>query len=297
MVCLSARGAALVFGLGALISAGGAAAQSLKPIDPAGDPVVAVVDGAPIHRSDVALVRRSLPAQFQEMPLEMLFPLLIDRIIDGKLIALAGRKENLQNDAEVKRRVAQFEDRVIQEVFINSRVDGRVTEAKLKERFEEHVKKNPPKQEIRARHILVRTESEAQKLIADLKRGEDFAKLAATHSIDPSGKQQGGDLGFFGKEEMVPEFSEAAFKLNDGETSAAPVKSQFGWHVIRVESRRNNSPDFEEMKETLSAELQQEAVSELIAKLREGAKIERFNLDGTPAPAAPLVPMPLQPVR
>jgi len=125
-------------------------------------------------------------------------------------------------------------------------------------------------------------------VIADLKKGGNFEEIAKTKSIDPSGKQNGGDLGFFSREEMVPEFSEAAFKLKDGETTEAPIKSQFGWHVIRVEAHRSQAPSFEEMRDQISSDLSQEVVTGMVTKMREGAKVERFGLDGqalpTPAP-------------
>jgi peptidyl-prolyl cis-trans isomerase C len=254
----------------------------------ASDPVVATVDGAPIYRSDVEAVQRTLPAQYQQLPIEVLFPAVVERLIDTKLVVNAGRKENLQNDDEVKRRLAGLEDRVIQEVYLSRKVDAAVSEQAVRDRFDQMVKAAPPKEEINARHILVQTEQEAKTVIADLKKGGDFAEIARTKSIDPSGKQNGGDLGFFSREEMVPEFSEAAFKLKDGETSAAPVKSQFGWHVIRVEARRTQAPAFEEMRDQIANDLSQEVVAGMVTKMREGAKVERFGLDGqalpTPAP-------------
>jgi peptidyl-prolyl cis-trans isomerase C len=254
----------------------------------ADDPVVATVDGAPIYRSDVVAVQRTLPAQFQQLPIEVLFPAVVERLIDTKLVVNAGRKENLQNDGEVKRRVAGLEDRVIQEIYLTRKVEAAVTDKAVQERYEQLAKSTPAKEEVKASHILVQTEQEAKTVIADLKKGGNFAEIAKTKSIDPSGKQNGGDLGFFGREEMVPEFSEAAFKLKDGETTEAPVKSQFGWHVIRVEAHRSQAPSLDEMREQIANDLQQEVVTGMVAKMREGAKVERFGLDGqalpTPAP-------------
>jgi peptidyl-prolyl cis-trans isomerase C len=254
----------------------------------ASDPVVATVDGAPIYRSDVIAVQRTLPAQFQQIPIEVLFPAVVERLIDTKLVVNAGRKENLQNDDEVKRRLAGLEDRVIQEIYLSRKVEAGVNEQAVRERYEQMAKATPAKEEISARHILVQTEQQAKDVIADLKKGGDFAEIAKTKSMDPSGKQNGGDLGFFSREEMVPEFSEAAFKLKDGETTADPVKTQFGWHVIRVEARRTGSPAIEEMREQITNDLSQELVTGMVGKLREGAKVERFGFDGaalpTPAP-------------
>jgi peptidyl-prolyl cis-trans isomerase C len=278
-----ASAAALVASLLALAPA--AIAQSPKPAE--ADPIVATVDGAPIYRSDVLAVQRTLPAQFQQLPIEVLFPAVVERLIDTRLVVNAGRKDGLATDAEVKRRIAGMEDRVIQEVYVTRQIEAAVTEKAVRERYEQVAKTTPAKEEVSARHILVQTEQQAKDVIADLKKGGNFADIAKAKSIDPSGKQNGGDLGFFSREEMVPEFSEAAFNLKDGETTAAPVKSQFGWHVIKVEGRRSASSSLEDMREQITNDMSQEVVTGIVGKLREGAKVERFGLDGQALPAAP----------
>ena len=257
-------------------------AQTPVPLDATADPIVATVDSAPIKRSDILTVQQQLPPQFQQMSIDVLFPLLIERLIDAKLVAGAGRKDKLDQEADVKRRVAQFEERVIQETYLTQRIGKVVTPQAVRARYDKFVKDNPPKEEISARHILVATEPEAGKIIGELKGGGDFAKIASERSIDPAGKQQGGSLGYFSRDDMVAEFSEAAFKLKDGEVTQTPVKTQFGWHVIKIEGRRQVSPSFEDMQEQLTSEMQQEAVTKIVGELREGAKVERFNLDGTP---------------
>jgi peptidyl-prolyl cis-trans isomerase C len=280
--------------LGVLIGVHFPAVAQIRALDNTGDPVVAVVDGAAILRSDLVIVQRTLPPQFQQLPLEVLYPALIERMIDAKLIFEAGRKEKLDADGEVKRRVQQFEERVVQEVYLNRLIEKQVTEDTIRKRYDAFVKENPAKEEVSARHILVQTEAQAKDVIAELGKGADFAELAKTRSIDPAGKQQGGDLGFFSKEEMVPEFSEAAFKMKDGETSKAPVKTQFGFHVIRVEARRTASQPLEEVREKLVSDMSQEIMNGVVSGLRKTAKIEVFNLDGTPAasqaPGGPVTP-------
>lgn len=277
------------FGLPAMVLAcatlaGMAFAQAPKPLDNAADPIVATVDGVPIYRSDVAIVQRTLPPQYQQLPIEVLFPAVIERLVDAKLIASAGRKEGIQNEAEVKRRMEQFEERVIQEAYLTKRVDKAVTDEAIQKRFEvmKAAGGSGGKEEIKARHILVQTEAQAKEVIVEIKKGGDFAELAKSKSLDPSGKSQGGDLGYFAREEMVPEFSEAAFKLKDGEMTDAPVKTQFGWHVIKVEARRTTTIQLEEVREDIVNEIQKEVVEGELGKLRQAAKIERFNLDGTP---------------
>ncbi|MGE0723899.1 MAG: peptidylprolyl isomerase [Alphaproteobacteria bacterium] len=265
--------------LAALAAAAAASAQAQSD-----DPVVARVNGAAVLRSDVMAAHRSLPAQVQQMPIEMIFPLLVDQVVNGRIIAEAGRAQNLQNDPEVKSQLARLEDRLIERTYLSRVIADAVTDDKIKARHAENAKKAPKCEEVKASHILVEKEDDAKKVIADLKRGGDFERIARERSIDPGGKQNGGDLGFFTREQMVPEFADAAFKMKKGETSEAPVKSQFGWHVIRVTDRRQiAAPSLEESKAELQEELSREAVEEHIQKLRAAAKVELFNLDGTPA--------------
>ncbi len=286
---------ATALGLGVLAGAHfSAAAQGLKPLDGASaDPVIAIVDGAPIRRSDLVTVQKALPPQFQALPLEVLYPALIERMIDHKLIYEAGKKDKLEADDEVKRRVRQFEEQVVHETYLGRLIEKQMTEDAIRKRYDAFVKANPAKEEISARHILVQTESQAKEVLADLGKGADFAELARAKSIDPGGKQAGGDLGFFSKEEMVPEFSEAAFKMKDGETSKTPVKTQFGWHIIRVEARRTASQPLEEVRDKLVSDMSREIMQNVVGDLRKTAKIEVYNLDGTPAASqAPGGPVP-----
>jgi peptidyl-prolyl cis-trans isomerase C len=280
---LRAAAAGLVLAAGTVATAPAQQAQpAMQAVDAAADPILAIVDGAAIRRSDLQTLQRALPAQFQQMPLEMLFPLLIDRMIDAKLLAIAGRKDEIHNDPDIRARVASFEERLVQDAYLTRRVAAATTEEAIQARYRKFVAENPAETEISARHILVASEQKAREILAALSRGGDFAKLAADNSIDPSGKDNGGDLGFFRKADMVPEFSEAAFALKEGQTADRPVKSQFGWHVIRVDKVRAVAQGLEDLREEISNQITQEVVNAEVARLRGGAKIERFNFDGTP---------------
>jgi peptidyl-prolyl cis-trans isomerase C len=275
--------------IGLALSSGGLAPASaqqapagIQAADAAADPVLAIVDGTAIRRSDLQGVQRALPAQFQQMPLEMLFPLLIDRMIDAKLLAIAGRKDNIHAEPELRARVESFEERLIQEAYLTRRITAAATEDAIQARYRKFVAENPAETEVSARHILVASEQKAREILAALARGGDFARLAAENSLDPSGKDNGGDLGFFKKGDMVPEFSEVAFSLKDGQTADKPVKSQFGWHVIRVDKVREIAQGIEDLREEITSQISQEVVNAEVARLRGGAKIERFNLDGSP---------------
>jgi peptidyl-prolyl cis-trans isomerase C len=279
--------------LAAVLAAMPAWAQAPRPAQApaapaaADDPVLARVDGAVIRRSDAINFQRNLPPQFQQMPLEALIEPIMDRLISQKLLAADGRKQNLQNDPELRARMAQHEERLLQEVLLNRMLTRQVNEAALRQRYEAYRKENPGKEEVRARHILVGSEAQAQAILRELRGGADFAKLATDRSIDPAGKQSGGDLGYFAKDEMVPEFAEAAFAMRAGETSTAPVRTQFGWHVIRVEDKRSVQESFEEVRERLTSELSQEVMQTYVDNLRKAARIEVFGLDGRPVPQAP----------
>jgi peptidyl-prolyl cis-trans isomerase C len=263
----------------ALASLAAFAAHAQAPADP----VIAKVDGQPVLKSELQATMRGLPAQAQGMPLETLYPMLLERVIDLKLLGTAAKNAKLEDDPAVKKRIADAADRVLQETYLTRAVESKVTEAALRERYKAATADAKGEEEVNARHILLKTEPEAQAVIAELKKGADFADLAKKRSIDPSAASGGGDLGYFTKEQMVPEFSEAAFKLKKGETTETPVKTTFGWHVIKVEDRRTSGPaPFEEMREELTEAMSREVIQDMLKDLRGKAKVERFNLDGSP---------------
>ncbi len=239
----------------------------------AADPPVARVNGETILRSEVMAAARNLPAQYQAQ-LALVFPLLVERLVDMKLLALAASDAGLADDAEVARRLAKQRESIMREVFIERLVEERVTDDAVKAQYEVYLEENPPKDEVNARHILVENEADARKVIADLDAGADFEELAKERSKGPS-SAQGGDLGYFTAGDMVPEFSEAAFALDPGKHSTDPVQTQFGWHVIKVEDRRTQAaPPFEQLEEQLRDQLAEKAVGDEVGALREKASIE-----------------------
>ena len=283
----------------ALLAASPAFAQTSAPAPAQGDPVVARVNGSELHRSDVVAARQMLPPQVQQMPFEQVYPLLLDRMVTEMVVAQAGRKQKLADDPEVKKKMAQIQDQVIEEVYLNRYLKTALTEDKIKARYAQFAKEQKPQEQVNARHILVKTEDEAKAVIAELKKGADFATIAKQKSTDPGSKDNGGDLGWFGKDEMVPEFADAAFKLQKGQFTETPVKTQFGYHVIKVEDRRTAPPPtLEEARPQLVAMLQRQLYEAKIKELRSGAKVETFNLDGSkmvPAPAPGAAPAPAKP--
>lgn len=281
---------------GLIIAAAGAVAQETQPATPdtppapAPDTVVAVINGARITRADVIASAQDLPQEYRAQ-IEAIFPQLIDRLVDLRLLGEEGRRQNLLEDAEVKARIAAMTEQVLQEFAIRRHMEKAVTDAAIKARYDKFVAENPAEPEVNALHILLASEAEAKDIIARLAAGADFATLAKEKSTDPSAKQNGGDLGYFTAGQMVPEFSQAAFALEKGAVSPAPVKSEFGWHVIKVLDRRQKlPPTLGEARGQIQEMLSSEVMTAYLASLRGAARIERFNPDGTPVTTAPAVP-------
>jgi peptidyl-prolyl cis-trans isomerase C len=244
--------------------------------------VVARVDGAELHVSDVEAAQQSLPPQAQKLPLDQIYPILLDRMVDGLLITQAGRNEHLDQDPALQRRLKRYEDRLVQEAYLSRAIKNAETEDRLKARYATFVKDKTDQDEVHARHILVKTEAEAKSIISELDKGADFATLAKQHSTDP-GAGSGGDLGYFGRSNMVKEFADAAFALPAGQYTKTPVKTEFGWHVIKVEDHRAaKPPSFEEARQEVSQLVAQDVVEAKLKELRSAAKIETFGLDGKP---------------
>jgi peptidyl-prolyl cis-trans isomerase C len=280
---LAAGGVVLLLGSAAVL------AQTTTPpaaTDTKSDPVVAVVNGKTLKRSDVVASAQTLPPQYRNQ-IDQLFPQLVDRLIDITLMVDEGRRQKLQNDPEVKAIVARYEDEAIREVLVRRFLAGKLSDEALKKRYAVEVTKVPPSEELRASHILVKTQDEAKAIIKQLQGGADFAKLAKEKSTDTSAGN-GGDLGYFGNGDMVPEFYAAAVKLKKGEYTKDPVKTQYGWHVIELTDRRTKAvPKFEEVKDQVKDQVTQELISAWLADIHKTAKIQKFGLDGKPLPVTP----------
>jgi peptidyl-prolyl cis-trans isomerase C len=267
--------AAFAFGLGAALSF---ATPSMA--DPK---VLAKVDGQPITDEDVADAMTDIgPGLPQKLEGAARQKYVLDYLIDLKLAAKKAESDKLTSTPEFDRKMAYYREKLAMEELLGSIGKAATTEAAERKAYDEAAKAEPPQEEIHARHILLPTEDEAKKALARIRAGEDFAKVATEVSKDPSGN--GGDLGWFTKDRMVPEFSEAAFKLKKGEISE-PVKTQFGWHIIQVEDTRMKTfPPFEQVKDQAARYVSQKAESDAIAQLHNAAKIELFDADGKPLP-------------
>jgi peptidyl-prolyl cis-trans isomerase C len=264
------------------------------------DPLVAKVNGVEVHQSDLAVAEEEA-GQIPPMSPEAKQDYLVQFVADMILVSQAAQDKKFGDTADFKRKLEFARKKLLMEGLLQSIGQQALTNEAMHQVYDEAVKQIGDEKEVRARHILFRSpagddkankdaEEKVKAVIARLKKGEDFAKVAGELTEDPSGKANGGDLGFFTKEQMVPEFSEAAFKLEPGQISD-PVKTQFGWHVIKVEEKRTKpAPKFEDVKPQIENFVQRKAQAELVTKLRAEAKIERMDKPAKADDKAPSAP-------
>ncbi|MFL5021001.1 MAG: peptidylprolyl isomerase [Microvirga sp.] len=285
---LTFRKSLLTLSVALPIMAGAALAQT--PPAPATSPaavpavdlakVIARVNGVDITEGDLALAAEDPALQMPNVPEAQKRDLLTGYMIDLKLGAKAAEAAKVGSGAEFTRKLAYNRDKTLLDEYLDQEAKKAVTPEAARKLYDETVKSVPTEQEVRARHILVENEDEAKKIATRVKGGEDFAKVAGEVSKDPGSKTDGGDLGFFTKDRMVEPFAETAFKLEPGQISD-PVKSQFGWHVIKVEEKRAKpAPTFDETKDQVETYLARKAQQDLIMGLRKNAKIERLDDKG-----------------
>ncbi len=250
--------------------------------------VIAKVNGAEIRQSDLTVAEEELGPSLQQMDPASRRENLISFLIDMKIVAKAAEAKKIGDTPDFKQKMAFARDRLLMDSLLATEGKAAVTDEAMKKVYEDATKQVAAEKEVHAQHILVPTEEEAKAIKAELDKGADFAKLAKEKSKDP-GAADGGDLGFFTKEQMVPEFSAVAFALEPGKISD-PVKSQFGWHVIKVEEKRDRKPpDFAQVKGQIQTFVVRKAQADYVTKLRTEAKVERLDKKDEPA-AAPAAP-------
>src|SRR4051812_46252824 len=240
------------------------------------NPVLAKVNGAEIRASDVALAEEELGPSLAQMDPATKKDNVLSFLIDMKIVSKEAEDKKIADRDDFKTRLAFARNRLLMDNLLAVEGKAATTDENMKKVYEEAAKQISGEQEVHARHILVETEDQAKKVAEDLKKGADFAELAKKESKDP-GASDGGDLGFFTKEQMVPEFSTVAFALEPGKISD-PVKTQFGWHIIKVEEKRTRkAPEFEQVKPQIETYVVRKAQADYVAKLRTAAKVERMD--------------------
>lgn len=252
-----------------------------SPMIKLGDPIVAVVNGTDIKRSDVLAFIGGLPEQVRQMPIQTLFPLALEQVINNKVISEKATSAELLSDPEVEKLATQAKEQIVRNVFVDRQIESQITQKKLLDAYGKLLDSLEEVQETKARHILVDSEEKARALVVKLDEGANFEELAKTESTGPEAQQNAGELGWFAKSEMVPEFAEAAFALEPGTYTKEPVKTQFGWHIIKAEERRKRpEPEFEAIKPQLEAQLRQQVLTDLVSGWQKEAQIKKYDING-----------------
>ncbi len=272
----------------------GAVESSSKPAAAApatkdSNPVVASVNGQQIHLDDVRAAAQALPEDMRSVPPQMLFPMIVNQLIDQKALVIAAKKEGLEKDPAAQKAMQAAADQALQNVYLSRIVGPQADEAAVKNVYARDYAGKPGEEEVHARHILVADEKTAQDIIKQLKAGADFATLAKKYSTDKASVDAGGgDLGWFKKGDMLPEFSNAAFAMKKGQISDTPVHTRYGWHVIQVlDTRTSTPPAFDTVAAQIRQKLIQDGVHAAVDKAVAQVKVQRFNPDGTPASDKP----------
>lgn len=251
--------------------------------------VAAKVNGKVITEADLAAAKTELAEALEGLPEAARRDQLVDYLITLTLLSEEARKQKLNTGPAYEKRLAFVTDKMLMENLLLREVDKTVTPEAIKAFYAERLKTMKPEQEVRARHILVPTEEEAKAALAELKKGKDFVELAKTLSKDPGSAKEGGDLGYFTKDRMAPEFSAAAFKGEKGKVFGQPVKTQFGWHVIKIEDKREQpAPDLAAVEPQIRTFLSRKTQADLAQKLRKDAKIEKTETKPEAKPDASL---------
>jgi peptidyl-prolyl cis-trans isomerase C len=255
--------------------AGQPAAEAMPAPAPDPNKVVATIEGLPVTEADLALALASVDQQYSQLPPDQRRAAAFMAIMEIKLLAARAVVEGLDKDPEFQRRMAFLRDRALHSEVIDKDVGAKITDAEVRARYDKQISETPPANEVKARHILVKTKEEADAIVKQLDGGGDFVALANEHTTDPSGKTTGGDLGYFAPGQMVPEFEKAAFALEVGGYTKEPVQSQFGWHIIKVEDKRAQQPPaFDAVKDQIRNLVFRDNYFALVEQLRKDGKVE-----------------------
>lgn len=278
-----------------LTVAGGAMAQD--------DAVIATVNGETITESDLKLAESNLDQQFAQLPAEQRRAAALSALIEIRLLAAEAAKSGVEDDAQFKKELEFLRLRALHTAFVDKQVAGAVTDAEVRARYDQEVANTPPANEIRARHILVETKEEAEEIIRQLDAGGDFEALAREKSKDGAAAN-GGDLGYFGTGQMVPAFEQAAMALEVGAYTKEPVQTQFGFHVIKVEDKRQQQPPaFEQVAAQVRSLLLREKYFAEVDRIRTAATIDiqdpalKSAIEGMEAEQGGETPAPAQPAQ
>ena len=240
------------------------------------DGVAAEVNGQKIMVSEIKQAYDLNPVAKEQLSFEDFYNKFLDVYVNGKMLYQAAEKSGVEKSDEYKKRLQIAKEELASTLYLEQQVDKKVTQAKIKDVYNQYKTQFKPEKEVKAKHILVSDEKTANEVIAKLKKGEKFNDLAKEYSIDKA-----SDLGYFTKDVMVPEFSKAAFAMKKGQYSKAPVKTKFGYHVIMVEDYRMTKPaELKQVEPQIKMQLSREAANDVFKDINSKAKIVKYSYDG-----------------
>lgn len=248
------------------------------------NPVVGKVNGEDILRTEVFEFIERMPEQARRMPVQQLYPLAFEQLVNAKIVEKRMDQSAVEKDPVFKERMALARDQIMRGVFVENEVGKRIGDSETKAAYEEFKKNFETPEEVRARHILVEEETKSKEILQQLNDGASFEELASAHSIDGTA-QNGGDLGYFTQGDVVKAFGDVAFTLAPGSVSESPVKSEFGYHIIKVEDKRTRPvPSLDQVRDGLEQQLRRSEATNMLEEWRSEATVERFDINGNPVP-------------
>lgn len=280
--------AAIAWGVWSFTGTNETLLPTLKP-----NTIVAQIGGEKVRLSDLQKVKESIP-QLKDIPMEVVYNQLVEAYVNNKIILDNAKKEGLQKDERVRAALKNAEEQILFQAYLNKKAEEKMSPEKLQDAYKQYLTSFVPQDEIHARHILVNSQKQAKDIIVQLLAGADFATLANEHSIDKDeNSANGGDLGYFTKNMMIPEFADAAFSIPVGQISTRPVKTPFGWHVIKVEDKRKSpAPTYEQVEDDLKAAYGKTLMSEVIKEERDKVTVEIFDVFATQPEVTATEPVP-----
>ena len=257
------------------------------------DPVVAIVDGRDVYRTDVLGFIQKMPENIRQLPIQNVYSIALDQVINNTIIEEKLSQESLEKTQAYKTQIEEAKKQILRGLFLEKTANANISEERLQGAYEEYKAKFPKEEEVRARHILVEEEEQSKAILKRLNAGEAFEDLAKEVSIDGTA-ELGGNLGFFLKKEVVPDFGNAAFAMEPGDVSVKPVKSPYGYHIIKVEEKRARPvPEYSSVKNRLKQQMTQSVLNEVVQGWRGKSDIKLFDINGKPIePASGADPAP-----
>ncbi len=234
--------------------------------------IVATVGGEPVYLSEVYNFWQG-DERLKNAPIEFIYKDILDTIVQNKALSIQAKRSGVERLASYKADLKRRKEQALIVAYIKDRLDKEITNDVLQAEYEKFVAENPTEDEVQASHILVDSQDLAKKITSEIKKGSSFEDLAAKYSIDSNGKN-GGKLGYFKKGDMVPEFASAVFSMKVGDVTKEPIKTMFGWHVVKVTDRRKSAPpEFDKVKDYLKMKLSEDMYPKIIEESKSRSKI------------------------